>query len=123
MLLAEVGTVQLEFRAISHHTHNEEIRVLREKSERVVQMIRSITPSQNKGLAPFLLDIKTGRFLNGHITLGSPSDSYFEYLLKAWIQGEQKSHELRTFLLTLVDATAAHSRGSRRGSNETLQRA
>lgn len=87
VLLAEIGSIQLEYRALSFHSNDQSAGALREHAERVIAMLNEMGPKENKGLIPYLLNINSGRFASGYITLGSPSDSYFEYLLKTWIQG------------------------------------
>lgn len=42
------------------------------------------------GLLPSYLDVKTGKTGGGTYTMGGMADSYYEYLLKAWILGGKK---------------------------------
>lgn len=42
---------------------------------------------KHDGLVPIFINTKTGKFRNfATITLGARGDSYYEYLIKQWIQ-------------------------------------
>lgn len=46
------------------------------------------------GLAPVDISSSSGKFaLTSTITLGARGDSYYEYLLKQWIQGGKKEND------------------------------
>lgn len=46
------------------------------------------------GLAPVDISPSSGKFsLTSTITLGARGDSYYEYLLKQWIQGGKKEND------------------------------
>lgn len=38
------------------------------------------------GLVPIYISTETGNFVGSTVTLGARGDSYYEYLLKQWIQ-------------------------------------
>ncbi|KAF5346120.1 hypothetical protein D9758_009958 [Tetrapyrgos nigripes] len=78
---AEVSTLQLEFRYISHLTGNEEYW---EKVEDVMRVIKE--SRMPHGLASIYMNVETGKFVPSDIRLGSRGDSYYEYLLKQYIQ-------------------------------------
>ncbi|XP_039764004.1 endoplasmic reticulum mannosyl-oligosaccharide 1,2-alpha-mannosidase isoform X1 [Pararge aegeria] len=79
---AEVTTVQLEFRELSRATENT---VFEEAAAAVSDKIHQL-PKRN-GLVPIFINPNTGTFLqHATITLGARGDSYYEYLLKQWIQ-------------------------------------
>ena len=42
------------------------------------------------GLLPTYLDVRTGGVGGDEYTMGAMADSYYEYLLKAWIAGGKK---------------------------------
>jgi len=53
-------------------------------------------PKKN-GLVPIFINARSGRFRpSATITLGARGDSYYEYLLKTWLQ-TAKTHELYVF--------------------------
>ena len=47
------------------------------------------------GMLPTMLDLTTGHGRSSTYTLGAFGDSYYEYLLKTWIQGGKKDESLR----------------------------
>lgn len=61
--------------------------VYRERVLNIRQLLKDI-PKPN-GLYPNYLNPKTGKFGQQHISLGALGDSFYEYLLKAWIQSGQ----------------------------------
>lgn len=50
-------------------------------------MLHIFSLQRNAGLAPIYINADSGEFRPGsHITFGARGDSYYEYLLKQWIQ-------------------------------------
>uniref|UniRef100_A0A8C6URM0 alpha-1,2-Mannosidase n=1 Tax=Neogobius melanostomus TaxID=47308 RepID=A0A8C6URM0_9GOBI len=82
--LAEVTSVQLEFRELSHLTQDPQYQdVVNEVMRHVHQL-----PGKHDGLVPMFINTNSGQFSHkGIFTLGARADSYYEYLLKQWIQG------------------------------------
>ncbi|KAI0830846.1 glycoside hydrolase [Trametes gibbosa] len=78
---AEVSTLQLEFRYLSYLTGNE---AYWDVAEKVMETIKG--SSLNTGLAAIFMNPEDGRFVMSAIRLGSRGDSYYEYLLKQYIQ-------------------------------------
>lgn len=57
------------------------------------------------GLCGMYLNPKTGKFKNGYtITLGARTDSYYEYLLKQWLQTGKTVDWLKTDYLRAIKA-------------------
>ncbi|RKP37885.1 glycoside hydrolase, partial [Dimargaris cristalligena] len=79
--LAEVGTLQLEFAYLSHLTKDPKYH---RKAQAVMRSIQQITPLD--GLWPVFMDPFNNSPYSGDITMGAHGDSYYEYLLKQWIQ-------------------------------------
>ncbi|KAI9066522.1 glycoside hydrolase family 47 protein [Trametes sanguinea] len=78
---AEVSTLQLEFRYLSYLTEND---VYWDVVEKVMKTIKA--NSLHTGLASIFMNPEDGRFAMSAIRLGSRGDSYYEYLLKQYIQ-------------------------------------
>ncbi|KAI8981325.1 glycoside hydrolase [Trametes punicea] len=78
---AEVSTLQLEFRYLSHLTGND---LYWDVVEKVMKTIND--HRVNTGLASIFMNPEDGRFVLSPIRLGSRGDSYYEYLLKQYIQ-------------------------------------
>ena len=57
-----------------------------------VNRIREVLNGLTKpnGLYPNYVNPKTGRWGNQHVSIGALGDSFYEYLLKSWIQGGSK---------------------------------
>ncbi|KAA3671161.1 mannosyl-oligosaccharide alpha-1,2-mannosidase, partial [Paragonimus westermani] len=80
--LAEVSTLQLEFNELSRLTKNEIYALL---GARIYEHLRNLPKLD--GLLPISLDSKDGSSVTtSSITLGAKGDSYYEYLLKVWVQ-------------------------------------
>lgn len=93
LYLAEVGTIQLEFRALAHHSTHPLMRTMKDVVESIVESLQKISSSSarlrepHEVLLPFSLSHSLGEFSTNLVTLGAPADSYFEYLVKLWVQG------------------------------------
>lgn len=83
-ILSEVGTLQLEFRYLAKMTNKTEYAT---KTEHVFEILDEISPPN--GLLPYFLRNGGAKpsFANDKLTFGAMSDSYYEYMLKIWLQG------------------------------------
>ncbi|KAJ8509427.1 hypothetical protein ONZ45_g8394 [Pleurotus djamor] len=78
---AEASTLQLEFRYLAELTGKTEYWY---KVEKVMEIIDKAALPHH--LVPIYMDANTGAFMQADIRLGSRGDSYYEYLLKQYIQ-------------------------------------
>ncbi|GLT77606.1 hypothetical protein SLA2020_491740 [Shorea laevis] len=83
-ILADSGTEQLEFIALSQRTKDPKYQ---QKVENVIKELRKTFPDD--GLLPIYINPHTGTTSYSTITFGAMGDSFYEYLLKAWIQGNK----------------------------------
>eukprot|EP00658_Telonema_sp_P-2_P071595 TRINITY_DN60835_c0_g1_i2.p1 TRINITY_DN60835_c0_g1~~TRINITY_DN60835_c0_g1_i2.p1 ORF type:complete len:473 (+),score=111.46 TRINITY_DN60835_c0_g1_i2:164-1582(+) len=88
--LAELGTVQLEFRELSRASGNQKYAVAANK----IWAWAWSTPHAKTGMFGVAVSRQTG-VVTGEVTYGGAGDSFFEYLLKGWIQGGRTEHKLR----------------------------
>lgn len=91
---SEVTTLQLEFRDLSYSVGNPIY-------EQVVSIINRKVHELGKkeGLVPIFINAHTGQFREySTISLGARGDSYYEYLLKQWIQFGKKNDDLWVFV-------------------------
>ena len=96
--LSEVGTLILEFRYLSHVSENPTF------AKAVEKIYKSLNAqSRVNGLWPVVVDLRTGRGLSGKLSFGGFGDSFYEYLLKAWIQGGKKDTLLWQWYADAVD--------------------
>ncbi|CAN6276854.1 unnamed protein product [Urochloa humidicola] len=86
-ILADSGTEQLEFIALSQRTGNPKYQ---QKAENVVRQLQKIYPSD--GLLPIYINPHSGTASYSTITFGAMGDSFYEYLLKVWVQGNKTEH-------------------------------
>ncbi|CAD5234666.1 unnamed protein product [Bursaphelenchus xylophilus] len=104
--LSEVTSIQLEFRDLSRLTGNQSFET---KSFQVSEHIHKIGCKNHDGLCGMFLNPATGTFRDGTtITLGARADSFYEYLLKQWLQTGKTIDWLRTDYAESVDAMKKH---------------
>ncbi|XP_024023581.1 mannosyl-oligosaccharide 1,2-alpha-mannosidase MNS1 isoform X3 [Morus notabilis] len=85
-ILADSATEQLEFIALSQRTGDPKYQ---QKVENVITQLNNIFPED--GLLPIYIDPHRGSTSYSPITFGAMGDSFYEYLLKVWIQGNKTS--------------------------------
>ncbi|KAG9146800.1 hypothetical protein Leryth_005127 [Lithospermum erythrorhizon] len=83
-ILADSGTEQVEFIALSQRTGDSKYQ---RKAEKVILELNKTFPAD--GLLPIYIDPDTGSASYSTITFGAMGDSFYEYLLKVWIQGNK----------------------------------
>ncbi|KEY74110.1 hypothetical protein S7711_05360 [Stachybotrys chartarum IBT 7711] len=82
---AEAATVQLEFKYLAKLTGEKNFW---DKVEKVMEVIDG--NQAQDGLVPIFLYATNGQFRGQNIRLGSRGDSYYEYLIKQYLQTNQK---------------------------------
>ncbi|KAB2637198.1 mannosyl-oligosaccharide 1,2-alpha-mannosidase MNS3-like [Pyrus ussuriensis x Pyrus communis] len=84
---SEVSTLQLEFNYLSSVSGDPKYTV---ESMKVLEHIQTLPKVE--GLIPIFISPSTGEFAGENIRLGSRGDSYYEYLLKIWLQKNRESN-------------------------------
>ncbi|KAI3814867.1 hypothetical protein L1987_14514 [Smallanthus sonchifolius] len=112
-ILAYSGTEQLEFIALTQRTGDPKYQ---QKVENVILVLNKTFPAD--GLLPIYINPHRGTTSHSTITFGAMGDSFYEYLLKVWIQGN-KTAEVKHYremwetsmkgLLSLVRKTGPSS--------------
>ncbi|XP_070286344.1 endoplasmic reticulum mannosyl-oligosaccharide 1,2-alpha-mannosidase isoform X2 [Myotis yumanensis] len=103
--VAEVTSIQLEFRELSRLTGDKKFQ---EAAEEVTRHVHSLSGKKD-GLVPMFINTHSGLFTHGGVfTLGARADSYYEYLLKQWIQGQRQDTRLRDDYLEAVEGIRRH---------------
>ncbi|KAJ2348092.1 mannosyl-oligosaccharide alpha-1,2-mannosidase [Coemansia sp. RSA 2618] len=87
---SESSTLQLEFRYLAKLTGKREYQ---QQVDRIMDVM--LAAPKYDSLVPTRIDSRTGLFTGADISLGSRGDSYYEYLLKQWLQTEQTEVDLR----------------------------
>ncbi|KAH7031162.1 family 47 glycosyl hydrolase [Microdochium trichocladiopsis] len=78
---AEATTLQLEFKYLANLTGE---KYFWDKAEKVMQVVDD--NQAEAGLVPIFINPSTGKFQGENIRLGSRGDSYYEYLIKQYLQ-------------------------------------
>lgn len=82
---AEATTLQLEFKYLAKLTGE---KLFWDLSEKAMQAVDKNRPEG--GLVPIFIDPETGKYKTKLVRLGSRGDSYYEYLLKQYLQTGEK---------------------------------
>lgn len=90
-ILAEFGTLHLEFVYLSNITG---LPIYAEKVKHIRNYMDKIR-KPNYGLYPNYLNPQTGTWGSHHVSIGALGDSFYEYLLKSWIQTGKKDAQAR----------------------------
>ncbi|XP_060069698.1 endoplasmic reticulum mannosyl-oligosaccharide 1,2-alpha-mannosidase-like [Ylistrum balloti] len=101
---SEVTTIQLEFRDLSRVTKDD-------KYENAVMTVSEHIHSLPKkdGLVPIFVNANTGSFRGtSTITFGARGDSYYEYLLKQWIQTGKTINMFKDDFMEAIDGVKKH---------------
>ncbi|KAI8578896.1 hypothetical protein K450DRAFT_175778 [Umbelopsis ramanniana AG] len=100
---AEVTTIQMEFKYLSHLTGDKKYW---NKVETVMERIRQMIDDNRTldGLVPIMIDPHSGGFSGSEIRLGSRGDSYYEYLLKQYLQTDKTEEVYRNMYDQTVNA-------------------
>lgn len=110
LYLAELGSLQLEYRALAHHSTNAAVRKMRAVSESVLEFVQTTKSAAVRlsgtysTLLPFALSMRSGMWNTNMVTMGAPADSYFEYLIKLWIQGGRREPKYWERFVQVIDS-------------------
>ncbi|XP_014616321.1 PREDICTED: mannosyl-oligosaccharide 1,2-alpha-mannosidase IA isoform X2 [Polistes canadensis] len=102
-ILSEIGTMHLEFTYLSDITGNP---IFKTKVENVRKVLKNL--EKPKGLYPNYIHPRTGKWGQHHMSLGGLGDSFYEYLLKAWIQSGKADTEAREMYDEAIAAISEH---------------
>ncbi|KAL1500514.1 hypothetical protein AB1Y20_013170 [Prymnesium parvum] len=116
--IAEVATLQLEFRALSRHTGDP---VYEAAAQRIMKHLRNMPwPEQlPRGLYPTFISPELGEFVNADVTLGARADSLYEYLLKQWLFSGRTDERVRAMYDDSIKAIRKYL--VRRGNDEVCE--
>jgi mannosyl-oligosaccharide alpha-1,2-mannosidase len=91
--LAEATTIQMEFKYLSYLTQEKSLWSM---AERPMKAVREATRTGTQdGLLPIFINAETGQFFLSPVRLGSRGDSYFEYLIKQYVQTNRSEEVYR----------------------------
>ncbi|KAL8581913.1 hypothetical protein ACOMHN_010287 [Nucella lapillus] len=98
-ILSEFGSLHLEFYYLSAVTQDPKYLEKANKVRGVLQQLEK--PS---GLYPNYLNPKTGKWGQHHVSMGALGDSFYEYLLKAYLLSGKEDHEAKAMYDTTIKA-------------------
>ena len=92
--ISAAGSVQLEFRLLSRLTGDN---TYAEKAELAFDLIRSLKPKDGLYYTAIKNIVRTPSvgFAGKRITFGGRADSFYEYMLKLWLQGDKTEAKYR----------------------------
>ncbi|KAM8809431.1 mannosyl-oligosaccharide 1,2-alpha-mannosidase IA [Eudromia elegans] len=102
-ILAEFGTLHLEFVHLSHLSGNP---VFAEKVMNIRKVLNRL--DKPEGLYPNYLNPSSGQWGQHHVSIGGLGDSFYEYLLKAWLMSGKTDEEGRKMYYDAVQAIETH---------------
>eukprot|EP00611_Tribonema_gayanum_P015110 TRINITY_DN268_c0_g1_i5.p1 TRINITY_DN268_c0_g1~~TRINITY_DN268_c0_g1_i5.p1 ORF type:complete len:838 (-),score=164.59 TRINITY_DN268_c0_g1_i5:520-3033(-) len=103
VLIAEVGTLQVEFRYLSHATGNP---IYASAVNKAMDLMTKLQPPE--GIFPISLSPTNGHSRLSTYTIGAMGDSFYEYLLKVWLQGGKSEDAYRHAYDAAVDGMVTH---------------
>nr|XP_006626500.2 PREDICTED: mannosyl-oligosaccharide 1,2-alpha-mannosidase IA isoform X1 [Lepisosteus oculatus] len=98
-ILAEYGTLHLEFMHLSKLSGNP---VFAEKVMNIRKVLNRLDKPQ--GLYPNYLNPNSGQWGQHHVSVGGLGDSFYEYLLKAWLMSDKTDEEGKKLYYDAVQA-------------------
>ncbi|CAK7234187.1 mannosyl-oligosaccharide alpha-1,2-mannosidase [Sporothrix curviconia] len=101
---AEATTLQLEFKYLAKLTGE---KLFWDKVEHVMEVVDENSRAF-EGLVPIFVSPKTGQFMGQNIRLGSRGDSYYEYLIKQYLQTNKKEPVYREMWQEALTAVRNH---------------
>ncbi|GAB5586151.1 hypothetical protein Unana1_01051 [Umbelopsis nana] len=105
-VLAEVGTVQLEFNRLSDITGDPKYR---QAGQKVIDYFDTKVSGQHpKGLYPIFIDPESGNFQSGYITWGGMGDSFYEYLVKVYVYSGKRDEQKMRMFIDSIRSTQEH---------------
>ncbi|KAM5163413.1 mannosyl-oligosaccharide 1,2-alpha-mannosidase IA [Mantella aurantiaca] len=102
-ILAEFGTLHLEFIHLTEISGNP---VFAEKVMNIRKVLNRLDKPQ--GLYPNYLNPSSGQWGQHHVSVGGLGDSFYEYLLKAWLMSDKTDEEAKKLYYEAVQAIETH---------------
>ncbi|CAM9586255.1 unnamed protein product [Lampetra planeri] len=115
--VAEVTSIQLEFRELSHLTGDPKYKGA---ADAVTHHVLGLSGKLD-GLVPMFINTHSGQFSRaGVYTMGARADSYYEYLLKQWLQGGKREKHLLNSYLEAMSGMQKHLLGTSQPNHLTF---
>lgn len=98
-ILSDFGTLSVEFNYLSYITNDSTYKTI---SDRITNFLNA--KEKSNGLYPSWLDPQTGTWDSKVSTLGGLGDSFYEYLLKSWLQSGKTDGKSRQMFIDAIVA-------------------
>uniref|UniRef100_A0A1I7XZM9 alpha-1,2-Mannosidase n=1 Tax=Steinernema glaseri TaxID=37863 RepID=A0A1I7XZM9_9BILA len=98
-ILSEFGSLHLEFAYLSNVTGN---KIYYEKVKKVRDVLDAV--EKPDGLYSNYMSPETGKWTQMHMSLGALGDSFYEYLIKSWLQTGKKDEQAKRMYFDVSDA-------------------
>ncbi|KAK0408930.1 hypothetical protein QR680_004245 [Steinernema hermaphroditum] len=98
-ILSEFGSLHLEFAYLSNVTGNP---IYYEKVKKVRDVLDAV--DKPDGLYSNYMNPDTGKWTQMHMSLGALGDSFYEYLIKSWLQTGKKDDQAKKMYFEVSDA-------------------
>nr|XP_015204417.1 PREDICTED: mannosyl-oligosaccharide 1,2-alpha-mannosidase IC [Lepisosteus oculatus] len=98
-ILAEFGTLHLEFVHLSEITSNP---LYSEKVMNIRKVLNKIDKPQ--GLYPNFLSPVSGNWVQHHVSIGGLGDSFYEYLIKSYLMSDKTDEEAKKMYYNALEA-------------------
>ncbi|NXT76197.1 MA1C1 mannosidase, partial [Zapornia atra] len=105
-ILAEFGTLHLEFLHLSELSGNPVFAEKASTSQLGLQVLNRVEKPQ--GLYPNFLSPVTGNWVQHHVSIGGLGDSFYEYLIKSWLMSDKKDSEAKKMYDDALEAIEKH---------------
>ncbi|XP_007428362.1 mannosyl-oligosaccharide 1,2-alpha-mannosidase IA [Python bivittatus] len=102
-ILAEFGTLHLEFIHLSYLSGNP---LFAEKVMNIRKVLNRL--DKPEGLYPNYLNPNSGQWGQHHVSVGGLGDSFYEYLLKAWLMSDKTDEEAKQMYYNAVQSIETH---------------
>ena len=102
-ILSEFGTLHLEFAMLSKATGDSKYL---EKVMKIREFVKKT--DRPNGLYYNYINPQTGAWGQRHVSMGALGDSFYEYLLKAWLLSDKQDTEARDMYFEAMDAVEKH---------------
>ncbi|XP_070788869.1 mannosyl-oligosaccharide 1,2-alpha-mannosidase IA [Pituophis catenifer annectens] len=102
-ILAEFGTLHLEFIHLSYLSGNP---LFAEKVMNIRKVLNRL--DKPEGLYPNYLNPNSGQWGQHHVSVGGLGDSFYEYLLKAWLMSDKSDEEAQQMYYNAVQSIETH---------------
>jgi len=98
--LAEVGSLQLEWRYLSYKTGDPKYA---EKVNKVNDLLAAVDTSRWSSVYPTQFNVESGQLLSDYLKLGSRGDSFYEILYKQYLQSGKKDQKMFNLYKRTID--------------------